>query len=222
MRKFIVSNWLFLSSISALWLFVLAILGDITEEVVNSESIINFDKYFAALFLNWRTDFGIEIFRVITFLANLEFALPLAALVLVFLIIKKYRTFVWPFALTILSAELTTLIGKIIIERVRPEDGALVMLDFSFPSGHATIAMALYGFLAYLIITQIKKKSVKVAVFLVAVTLILVIGFSRLYLGVHYVSDVLAGYLVGLLALLSGISLRAWFKYQEGRRIGVK
>ena len=186
---------IFLSSLIALWLFLMAILVELTEDVLNSEPIINFDKYWAG------------IFSVLTQLGNWEFIVPVFLIILV-LIYKKRHSFVWPFIFTVVSAELVTFIGKLMIERIRPEGGALVMLDFSFPSGHSTIAVTMYGFLAYLIICQLKEKTAKIAVILGAVFIILLIGFSRLYLGVHYVSDILAGYLVGTLALITGISLR--------------
>lgn len=215
MKKFFLSRTVFLSSILALWLFILAILTDLTEDVVNTEPIINFDKYFAGVFLSWRSGVGTSIFSIITLLGNLEFVLTLALLVLLFLILKKYRTFIWPFIFTIGSAELVTLIGKILVHRVRPEGGALVMLDFSFPSGHSTIAVSLYGYLAYFLICQLKDRFAKIRVAVCALIIILLIGFSRLYLGVHYVSDILAGYMVGLLALLAGISLREWLSFKS-------
>lgn len=198
---------IFISSLIALWLFLMAILVDLTEDVLNSEPIINFDKYWAGIFSGLRTALGTNIFYVLTQLGNWEFIVPAFILILV-LIYKKYHSFVWPFIFTVVSAELVTFIGKLMIQRIRPEGGALVMLDFSFPSGHSTIAVTMYGFLAYLIIRQLKEKTAKIAVVLSAVFIILLIGFSRLYLGVHYVSDILAGYLVGTLALITGISLR--------------
>ncbi len=198
---------IFLSSLIALWLFLMAILVDLTEDVLNSEPIINFDKYWAGIFSGMRNALGINIFSVLTQLGNWQFIVP-AFLIILFFIYKKYHSFVRPFIFTVLSAEFVTFIGKLMIQRIRPEGGALVMLDFSFPSGHSTIAVTMYGFLAYLIIRQLKEKTAKIAVILGAIFIILLIGFSRLYLGVHYVSDILAGYLVGTLALITGISLR--------------
>jgi membrane-associated phospholipid phosphatase len=190
-------------SVVALWLLVVTILTNLTEDVVNSEQIINFDKYFSTLFLSWRSSLGVNIFSVITFLGNLEFVLPLIIIVILGLIYKKYQNYIWPFIFTILSAESVTFVGKILVHRFRPENGAIVETDFSFPSGHATIVVALYGFLSYILF----KKTAKKSVFVGALIIILLVGFSRLYLGVHYVSDVIAGYLVGLLALIAGLSL---------------
>jgi len=79
--------------------------------------------------------------------------------------------------------------------------------SFSFPSGHATIAVALFGFLSYIIIREYQSWRVKVNIFFTTLLLIILIGFSRIYLGVHYVSDVWEGYLLGALWLIIGISI---------------
>jgi len=201
---------IFLSSVLALWLLVAAVLTDLTEGVVNAEQIVNFDKHWSLIFLSWRSNLGVNLFSVITLLGNYQLVIPILIL-LFFLFFKKYQSFVWPFVFTVLSAESITFIGKLLVHRYRPDGGVMTETDFSFPSGHATIAVALYGYLAYLIIKHLKNKTAQGAVLLGALIVILIIGFSRLYLGVHFVSDVLAGYLVGLLALIAGISLREWF-----------
>lgn len=193
---------IFLSSVLLLWLIIATVLTGLTESVINANQIVNFDKYWSLVFLSWRSNLGVNIFSIITLLGNWQLVVPFFVLLL-FLFFKKYQTFFWPFVFTVLSAESVTFIGKLLVHRFRPEGGAIVETDFSFPSGHATIAVAFYGFLAYFLF----KKTAKKAIFASALFIILLIGFSRLYLGVHYVSDVLAGYLVGLLALIAGTSL---------------
>ena len=78
---------------------------------------------------------------------------------------------------------------------------------FSFPSGHATIAVACYGFIAYFLIRQTGTWRSRFNLSFAAIMLIAAIGFSRLYLGVHFLSDVLGGYLLGLLWLIIGICM---------------
>lgn len=206
MKKNFLNKILFLSSMTALYLFLAVILTGLAESIINSQQIIHLDKYLADLFLSCRNGFGVSILSVITFLANLEFALPLFFLIWLFLVIKKQKTFIWPFVFTVFSAEMITLIGKIYIQRVRPENGVFELLDFSFPSGHSTIALTLYGFLAYFLIVKSKERFVKLIILFSALLFILLVGYSRLYLGFHYFSDVIAGYLISLAALLAGIS----------------
>lgn len=104
---------------------------------------------------------------------------------------------------------LLTMVGNSILlfslktsfKRARPEplfDYALPA-SYSFPSGHALSSFCFYGILAALITARMEKRSHKILVWTAAAVLVLLIGLSRIYLGVHYPSDVLAGYAVGLI-----------------------
>ena len=95
-------------------------------------------------------------------------------------------------------------IFKHIMQRPRPDGYRLVAENgYSFPSGHSMISMAFYGFLIYLIHKNIKNRVLKIVLTLLLAIIILSIGISRIYLGVHYTSDVLAGFLVGLAYLIT-------------------
>ncbi len=108
---------------------------------------------------------------------------------------------------SVLGAKASEVLMKVIFERARPVDVLpLFHLDtFSFPSGHATGAMALYGFIAYLICSIYPR--LRVPAVLVGGALILLIGASRVYLGVHFPSDVLAGFLLGAIWICAGIGI---------------
>lgn len=71
-------------------------------------------------------------------------------------------------------------------------------VGYSFPSGHSMVSMAFYGFLIYLIYNNIKNKYIKWILICSLSILIILIGISRIYLGVHYTSDVLAGFLLSI------------------------
>ena len=90
---------------------------------------------------------------------------------------------------------------KLIFSRTRPIDiNIITETGYSFPSGHAMISLAIYGFLAYLLWkSDYKYKKIGVSLL---VLLIVLIGISRIYLGVHYTSDVIAGFIVSLGYLL--------------------
>jgi membrane-associated phospholipid phosphatase len=106
------------------------------------------------------------------------------------------------------GAELLDVILKLIFARPRPSlpDPLLALTSYSFPSGHAMGSMAFYGLLAYLAIQRLSTWRWRVAVVIAMVFLILLIGFSRMYLGVHYLSDVLAGYAAGFAWLVITIT----------------
>ena len=91
---------------------------------------------------------------------------------------------------------------KNLVQRPRPPQALITESGFSFPSGHAFVAIVFYGFLLYLIINFFENKTIrKLAIFFIPL-IILAIGYSRIYLGVHWYSDVLAGYFFGVIWLL--------------------
>ena len=97
---------------------------------------------------------------------------------------------------------------KIILKRPRPTEFIIINeKGYSFPSGHSMISMAFYGLLIYLIYKKIKNKYLKATLIIILLLLILAIGISRIYLGVHYVSDVIGGFLISISYLIVYIKL---------------
>jgi undecaprenyl-diphosphatase len=96
---------------------------------------------------------------------------------------------------------------KLVFTKTRPHlwNQLIVETTFSFPSGHALGASIMYGFLAYLLATEFPRFSR--LIYAAMIGLILMIGFSRLYLGVHWLTDVIAGYVIGFLWLITCISI---------------
>lgn len=88
---------------------------------------------------------------------------------------------------------------KHIVQRPRPTEYRLIEENgYSFPSGHSMVSAAFYGFLIYLIFKYVKNKYLKWFSIIFLSTLIILIGVSRIYLGVHYTSDVLAGFMISI------------------------
>ena len=114
-----------------------------------------------------------------------------------------------------LSSTTVTYLLKHVLERERPDNSLLAVQTFSFPSGHATTAMALYGFIAYLLIRFNQNFAQKIRITTIAILFILLIGLSRVVLNQHYLSDVLGGYLVGAFWLTLGISITEWLSAKD-------
>lgn len=101
---------------------------------------------------------------------------------------------------------------KRIVQRPRPEEFRIINESgYSFPSGHSMISMAFYGFLIYLIYKNVKNKYLKWSLMTILGLLIISIGISRIYLGVHYTSDVLAGFLISISYLIIYTSIISKF-----------
>jgi len=117
-------------------------------------------------------------------------------------------------AVMILAAGLLNFVNaplKLLIGRPRPSPDLIevfaVESDKSFPSGHAFYAITIFGFLAYIIFVNLKKSILRTILLAAFTALILLIGVSRVYLGVHWPSDILGGYLIGGTFLI----LLIWF-----------
>lgn len=97
---------------------------------------------------------------------------------------------------------------KSLFQRERPDILRLIdVTGYSFPSGHSMISMSFYGLILYFLYQKISNRKKKIAVSLFIGTLIFLIGLSRVYLGVHYASDVLAGFLAGYVWLILFITV---------------
>lgn len=146
-----------------------------------------------------------SIMKTITFFGNTNTIFYLSIIWLIYLSLKKKKEII-PFLITLFISILCILYLKPIFARPRPDILRLIPIDgYSFPSGHSIISAAFYG---YLITYLLENKKPKYLAFFIFLIFIFGIGFSRIYLGVHYFSDVLAGYSVGFLALGIGNLLR--------------
>lgn len=105
---------------------------------------------------------------------------------------------------------------KHMIMRARPLETAIVMEEgFAFPSGHAMAAVALYGTLTYLLWKRVPTRAGRVLMALFASLMIAGIGLSRVYLGVHYPSDVIGGYLMSAAWLLAVIGIYETYRKRK-------
>lgn len=151
------------------------------------------------------SSFWTYIFMFITLLADKFFIASAGALVLLYLYIKKRFDYMAGFLITLAGSAISAQILKITFERARPFNSLILESSFSFPSAHALGAVALYGFIAFIIWEMSRNKSLRISTLSASVLLIALISFSRLYLGVHFLSDVIGGILIGFVWLLIGI-----------------
>jgi membrane-associated phospholipid phosphatase len=144
-------------------------------------------------------------FEAVTFLGNMP-VLAAVAVVGAVLLARARRPYEALLVVLAYAGALALASGlKLAFERERPffSDPRATETTFSFPSGHATVSLAVYGALAYIGLRAFRSRSARAALVAVAALLVALIGFSRLYLGVHYLSDVLAGFSAGLAWLVA-------------------
>ncbi len=176
----------------------------IAEDVFNKE-IVNGDIVGYKLISTFLiSDFATPIAKFIT---NFGGAIFLAVLtIILFILIKNKKIGVSIFSNLAIITALNQLL-KNILQRPRPTEYRIIEeTGYSFPSGHSMISMAFYGYLVYLIYKYVKNKYVKWTSMVLLSLLICSIGISRIYLGVHYTSDVLGGFLISISYLVMYIS----------------
>lgn len=190
----------YLGVISVLGFFVaggaIVLFVEVADEIGASESLAAFDVALSDALHEHASHELLRFFSWITHLGDLEFLAPLAAVVLLILLIRKRRALAIAWLVATISGGLLNRLLKSIFERTRPvhDHGLALETDWSFPSGHASGAMLVYGLLAYLLVRH-APHSRRPLIAAAAVLLIVFVGASRVVLQVHYLSDVLAGYL---------------------------
>jgi len=175
---------------------------------------------------DFRTPGISEIMLFFTYLCDKSVAYPGVLLVAVFLYLGNKWQYSLAFLVSIFSGEAFLKAVKILAERKRPPLGVALVkeesLDQSFPSGHAFLAVTFFGLVGYFIYRWVRNRAVRVAAVSLLGLLILAIGASRIYLGVHWPSDVLASWTAGAAWLAMTMTvLEVRRKFNEGkRRIG--
>ena len=168
-----------------------------------------FDKKGYGFISNYISDTNTTIAKIFTFLGSTLFITILCVLSLFF---KKYRVTIISNTLIVVGISQAL---KFIIRRSRPLDIALIKeTGFSFPSGHSMVSAAFYGLIIYLIYKSKLKKQLKILLIVLFSLIILNIGLSRIYLGVHYTTDVLAGFILAAIHLILFVEL-IYKKYFE-------
>ena len=192
-----------LISVAGLWLF-----GGVTEDVLHHDPLTAFDLAALHLLRSHSTSQGDKIFSAVSVLGSPLAMAGVGSTVAAFLAIRRKWIVLSGWVAAFAGAGILTSVLKNVIKRPRPI-GAEQFLhgeSFSFPSGHALGSLIGYGMLAYLLVLLVPRRRQKLLVITAAGALIVAIGFSRLYLGVHYFSDIIGGYAAGLLWLSACIS----------------
>lgn len=149
-----------------------------------------------------------NITPIMKFITNFGSAIYLISITIILVIFIKDKKISLTIITNLVIITILNQLLKFILQRPRPTEYRIINeKGYSFPSGHSMISMAFYGYLMYLIYKHIKNKYLKYSLILILSCLIIMIGISRIYLGVHYTSDVLAGFFISISYLILYISI---------------
>jgi undecaprenyl-diphosphatase len=204
--------------IAALWIF-----AGITEDVVHHDTF-TFDLSVLQWLQARTSPTGLTIARAISALGSPLAIGSVGLSVACVLTMRKRSLFLEGWVLAYMGGAILNQALKRIIQRPRPIHSTILSYQsWSFPSGHAMESLIALGMLAYALLALVPAaRRYRVVIISAATTLILAIGFTRLYLGVHYFSDVIGGYAAGgiwLSACISGLEItRRWKRRAEHTR----
>lgn len=195
--------FLLLAALIALILFAV-----LTHEVLGEQEDAFDSATFSYLSAHFITPQRTAIMEGITFLASRNFLLVAYSMLILFYLYKNQKRRSVEVLLIGLTGFLINYLTKLFFHRPRPSNPLVDPLtSFSFPSGHATSAFVFYGLLAYLVWHTKLSRSLKWILSLLLILLAVLIGFSRVYLRVHYPSDVIGGFFIGF----AWIGFAVWY-----------
>lgn len=181
-------------------LFFVFLFFGIIQDYIGQETLIKADLRIINLVSQYRKSYINELMLFITHLAKGEVITVAVIFSLIILFLLNKWSYLKSLLVSVIFGQLFVWIIKNIIERPRPplSEALVAETSYSFPSGHTFAAIAFYGLITFFIFKSLKKKNLKKIILFFGSVLIILIGFSRIYLGAHWPSDVLASYASGL------------------------
>ena len=165
------------------------------------DDLVFYDKVAQDIVNSVRCDALTVIMKLFSFACSVEVLLFICVLTFILGKDKKKASLI---SINLIINYLLNTLAKYIVQRPRPDEVLRLIEEhgYSFPSGHSMVSMAFYGYIVYLIYKHVDNKPKKYIAYFSLLFLIAMIGISRIYLGVHYASDVLAGFLLSVAYLM--------------------
>lgn len=195
----------FLSALSIL-IFVALLL-----DILYKGYLTDLDKYVNSMIAP-KNNFLINLSKIFNYLFDIVSIIAISLIISIYLWFRDSKKDSIFFTSVILINSLLIFLTKELIQRERPLNSIIEETGFSFPSGHAAITVGFFGFITYLIFIRNKSKLIKILALGTSIFAIILVSFTRLYLRVHWLTDVLAGIALGSLILFTSILLREKFK----------
>lgn len=208
-----------LMAILALYLVFLGI--GLLDDVLDSNQVVAFDHYINSALSVLRNPDFLQLMAAITSLASIGTVVAVVTVSAGLLWAHRRIPYMAGLLVSVIGSQTLTYIGKYAVDRHRPDFLTFASASTpSFPSGHATAAIALYGFIIYAIARDIPGSRRRFELAYWGSALIALIAFSRAMLSVHFASDIAEGLLVGGFWLLAGCALTEYLRERAGHRAG--
>jgi undecaprenyl-diphosphatase len=198
------------------------LLAAISDEVVKGQPLTVIDAQLSSWLDKNRTSSLVIFFKLVTLLGSTFVATLLSCVVGIYLLMRGQRYWFTTFVLSVVGGVVLNRQLKIVFQRTRPQfdDPIMTFTGYSFPSGHTITATVLYGCLAALIVAHTRNQAVRASVIVAAGIVIALVGFSRIYLGAHFLSDVLAAMAEGFAWLsLSFTLVYSLWRRKQGKTV---
>ena len=186
-------------------ILIIAIVEDVLDREIEKLDIFGYNIISEHLI----TERVTPVAKIITQFGGAMILTSIAIILLILIKDRKIGILIW---INLIISTLLNQILKHIVQRPRPIEFRIIdESGYSFPSGHSMVSTAFYGFLIYLIYKNVKNKYLRNSLMIILSILIILIGTSRIYLGVHYTSNVIAGFLISISYLIIFITTTQTF-----------
>jgi len=187
------------------WIIIgLTILFIVLSILIKTDLIVTVDNLMYKIITIKMSNVITNIYKFITFLGSTEFILFLCAFFIgLFLFLRKHNKGIIISCVLLISTIVNSVL-KIIFGRSRPEEVLKLVIEetYSFPSGHTMAAVSMYGILIYIVLKSNMNKKIKTILSCILGVIPVLVALSRVYLGAHYISDVIGGFLISTILLL--------------------
>lgn len=187
------NKWLIGFNLLGLYLF-----AKMAEDVIEKEYILVIDRWISIHINDVKTPMLNDLMIILTNLDGGVGILAFSIFCMLFLSYKKWYSDLWFYLLSVGGSAMAFTSIKLIVQRVRPGSDLLHLASYSFPSGHATMATAVALAVYFIFAKRVHLANLRMLLLIVCVVWIFIISFSRVYLDVHWLSDVIAGFGLGL------------------------
>lgn len=191
-------------------LILIPALYPLVQHLLDAGLSLTIDRVFNKLMLCVRTPALVNLAVWVTYLGSRIMVASLTVVMMIIFWLRNKKPFIIPMGVSVVGSAIFMTLGKLLYYRPRPLNAVYTELTLSYPSGHATLAIACYGFITYFLWRNAATRRGRRLVLLAGILVSGSIAFSRLYLGVHFMSDVWSGVLLGSGWLAVAISSAEW------------